>query len=71
MCIFLCVEGYEELENRLRMIVDVRDLAEALVLVYEKPEANGRYICTSHLIRSKELVQMLKKLYPAYKYPNK
>ncbi|KVI05162.1 NAD-dependent epimerase/dehydratase [Cynara cardunculus var. scolymus] len=33
-------EGYEEIENRLRMIVDVRDLVEALLLVYEKPEAN-------------------------------
>lgn len=67
----LLKEGFEELENRLRMLVDVRDLAEALLLVYEKPEANGRYICTSHLIRSKELVEMLKKLYPEYKYPNK
>ncbi|KAI7747864.1 hypothetical protein M8C21_027436 [Ambrosia artemisiifolia] len=64
-------EGYEELENRLRMIVDVRDLAEALILVYEKPEANGRYICTTHLIRSKEIVDILKKHYPDYKYPKK
>ncbi|KAJ0900647.1 putative cinnamoyl-CoA reductase [Helianthus annuus] len=46
----LLKEGYEELENRSRMIVDVRDLAEALILVYEKPEANGRYICVSHQI---------------------
>ncbi|XP_076892908.1 cinnamoyl-CoA reductase 1-like [Bidens hawaiensis] len=67
----LLKEGYEELENRLRFIVDVRDLAEALILVYEKPEANGRYICTSHQISSKELVEILKKHFPDYKYPKK
>ena len=67
----ICTEGYEELEDRQRMIVDVRDLVEALLLVYEKPEASGRYICTSHIIRSKELVEMLKKYYPDYKYPKK
>ncbi|XP_071733061.1 cinnamoyl-CoA reductase 1-like [Rutidosis leptorrhynchoides] len=67
----LLKEGYEELENRLRLLVDVRDLAEALILVYEKPEANGRYICTSHPIRAKELVEILKKYYPDYKYPKK
>ncbi|KAJ9553916.1 hypothetical protein OSB04_017961 [Centaurea solstitialis] len=64
-------EGCEELENRQRRIVDVRDLAEALLLVYEKPEASGRYICMSHAIRSKELVEMLKKYYPDYNYPKK
>ncbi|KAK9063967.1 hypothetical protein SSX86_017839 [Deinandra increscens subsp. villosa] len=69
--ISLGAEGYEELENRSRLIVDVRDLADALILVYEKPEANGRYICTSHEIRSKELVEILKKYYPNYNYPKK
>ncbi|KAL8257886.1 hypothetical protein R6Q59_029927 [Mikania micrantha] len=64
-------EGYEELENRLRLIVDVRDVAEALILVYEKPEANGRYICSSHEIRSNILVEILKKYYPDYNYPKK
>lgn len=37
-------ERYEQLENRTRMVVDVRDVAEALLMVYEKPEAEGRYI---------------------------
>ncbi|KAJ0538032.1 putative cinnamoyl-CoA reductase [Helianthus annuus] len=64
-------EGYEEVENMLRMIVDVRDLAEALILVYEKPEANGRYICVSHQIRVKDLIEILKKHYPDYNYPKK
>ncbi|KAJ9553961.1 hypothetical protein OSB04_018006 [Centaurea solstitialis] len=57
----ICTKGYEELEKRQRLIVVVRDLVEALLLVYEKPEASERYICTSHAIRSKKLVEMLKK----------
>ncbi|KAH9688908.1 Epimerase domain-containing protein [Citrus sinensis] len=64
-------EGYESLENRLRMIVDVRDVAEALLLAYEKAEAEGRYICTAHLIRERDLFDKLKSLYPNYNYPKK
>ena len=53
------------------MIVDVRDVAEALHLVYEKPEAEGRYICTAHQIRVRELVDKLKSIHPNYNYPKK
>ncbi|KAL5848052.1 hypothetical protein ACOSQ3_011576 [Xanthoceras sorbifolium] len=60
---------YESLENKLRRIVDVRDVAEALLLAYEKPEAEGRYICTAHAIRARDLVDKLKSIYPDYNYP--
>ncbi|XP_022139393.1 cinnamoyl-CoA reductase 1 isoform X2 [Momordica charantia] len=40
----LLKEGYESVENRVRTIVDVRDVGEALLLVYEKGEAEGRFI---------------------------
>lgn len=53
------------------MIVDVRDVAEALLLAYEKAEAEGRYICTAHLIRERDLFDKLKSLYPNYNYPKK
>ncbi|KAF8409874.1 hypothetical protein HHK36_002392 [Tetracentron sinense] len=66
----LLKEGLESVPNRVRMCVDVRDLAEALLLTYEKPEAEGRYICTSHTIRTKDLVDKLRSLYPNYNYPN-
>ncbi|KDP36740.1 hypothetical protein JCGZ_08031 [Jatropha curcas] len=62
-------EGYESIENKYRMIVDVRDVAEALLLAYEKPEAEGRYICTAHGTRTKDLVEKLKSIYPNYNYP--
>ncbi|KAA8514966.1 hypothetical protein F0562_018247 [Nyssa sinensis] len=65
----LLKEGYEKLENMIRMIVDVRDVAEALLLVYEKPESEGRHICTAHMIKSQDLVEMLRRIYPNYNYP--
>lgn len=65
----LLKEGYESLENKLRNLVDVRDVAEALLLVYEKPEAGGRYICTAHEIRTEDLVEKLRNIYPNYNYP--
>ncbi|KAJ6931860.1 cinnamoyl-CoA reductase 2-like [Populus alba x Populus x berolinensis] len=41
----------DSLENKLRPIIDVRDVTAALLLAYETPEAEGRYICTAHAIR--------------------
>ncbi|XP_010269754.1 PREDICTED: cinnamoyl-CoA reductase 1-like [Nelumbo nucifera] len=65
----LLKEGYESLENKVHVIVDVRDVAEALLLAYEKPEAEGRYICASHTIRAKDLIEKLRSMYPNYNYP--
>ncbi|KAG6434886.1 hypothetical protein SASPL_106530 [Salvia splendens] len=67
----LLKECYKEIENNLRKLVDVRDVAEALLLVYEKPEAEGRYICLGHFITNWELVDMLKTFYPNYGYPQR
>ena len=64
-------EGYESLENKYRRIVDVRDVAEAILMAYEKPEAEGRYICTAHNIKVKDLVEKLRSLYPKYNYPHR
>ncbi|CAN6177496.1 unnamed protein product [Urochloa humidicola] len=61
----------ETVENRLRNIVDVRDVADALLLVYEKPEASGRYICSSPPIKVSDMIKILKNLYPTYPYPKK
>lgn len=62
-------EGFESKDNRLLRIVDARDVAEAVLLLYEKPEAEGRYICTAHAIKMRDLVDKLKSLFPHYKYP--
>ncbi|KAI3730291.1 hypothetical protein L1987_61460 [Smallanthus sonchifolius] len=50
-------------------IVDVRDCAKALLLLYEKPVSEGRYLCSSHVFKTKALIQLLKKLFPHYNYP--
>lgn len=42
---------FETVENRDYVYVDVRDVAEALLLVFEKLEALGRYICGAHNFR--------------------
>ncbi|KAL2895259.1 Cinnamoyl-CoA reductase 1, partial [Bienertia sinuspersici] len=65
------LKGDESPENKVRMIVDVRDLAAALLMVFEKPEAEGRYICTAHHIRVRDLVDKLRSIYPHYNYPIK
>ncbi|CAD6338989.1 unnamed protein product [Miscanthus lutarioriparius] len=59
----------ETVENRLRNMVDVRDVANALLLAYEKPEASGRYICSSNPIKVSDMINILKTLYPTYSYP--
>ncbi|WOK95313.1 cinnamoyl-CoA reductase 1 [Canna indica] len=59
----------QSMENKTYNFVDVRDVASALLLVYEKPEASGRYICSPHAIKSPDFVDMLKSLYPNCKYP--
>lgn len=59
----------ETVENRLRNIVNVRDVADALLLAYENPEASGRYICSSPPIKVSDMINILKTLYPPYPYP--
>ncbi|KAL5981584.1 hypothetical protein ACLOJK_015647 [Asimina triloba] len=57
------------IENRVHVIVDVRDVADALLLAYEKPQASGRYICGPHLVRARDLVSKLNSMYPDYNCP--
>lgn len=52
-------------------IVDVRDVADALLLVYERPEASGRYLCAAYKINPRDLVELLKGMYPNYGYQKK
>ncbi|KAL3603171.1 hypothetical protein D5086_004030 [Populus alba] len=62
-------DGLETLDSGTRSFVDVRDTAKALLLVYEKDEAEGRYICSSHDITTQDLAEKLKAMYPHYNYP--
>ncbi|KAK9086406.1 hypothetical protein Syun_028800 [Stephania yunnanensis] len=62
-------DGLEKMEYFDWTVVDVRDVAEALLLVYLKPEAKGRYICSSYSASTHLLIEKLKSLYPNHKYP--
>ncbi|KAJ3679014.1 hypothetical protein LUZ60_017025 [Juncus effusus] len=59
----------ESVDNVTRHMVDVRDLADAMLLVYQKEEASGRYLANSHSIITRDLVDLLKRLFPNLNYP--
>ncbi|CAD6224383.1 unnamed protein product [Miscanthus lutarioriparius] len=68
--IYVIKGGPDVMNNRLWHVVDVRDVADALLLLYEKKESSGRYICSPNHICTKDLVALLKKMYPEYSYVN-
>ena len=63
--------GDRLVKMKLRHFVDVRDVADALLLVYESPEASGRYICNSHARLVSDVIKLLKSWYPTYQYATK
>jgi nucleoside-diphosphate-sugar epimerase len=63
--------GPDLVRNKLWHIVDVRDLADALLLLYEVPEAAGRHICAPHVISARDLLDLLKSMYPDYPFITK
>ncbi|XP_073101316.1 cinnamoyl-CoA reductase 1-like [Elaeis guineensis] len=66
--IYVIKGGPEPMKNSLWNIVDVRDVADALLLAYEKPEASGRYLCAPYPINTRDLADLLKGMYPNYEY---
>jgi nucleoside-diphosphate-sugar epimerase len=61
----------DTVDDKMKNVVDVRDVAEALVRVYETPEASGRYICRSYPMSMTEILDIIKSFYPNLSYPNK
>lgn len=51
--------------------VHVKDVANAHILAFETPSASGRYCVAESVVHMSELVQMLRKLYPSFKLPDK
>ncbi|KAI4339975.1 hypothetical protein MLD38_024857 [Melastoma candidum] len=69
MYLLALLQGTDPGELGGMAFVDVRDTAEAILLAYENPEADGRYICSSHEMRNEAIVEMLKEKYPEFNYP--
>lgn len=52
-------------------LVDVRSVADLLILAMEKPEAaNERFVGSAHYLKFKEVAQILKEKYPQKKIPS-
>ena len=52
--------------NAVAAYVDVRDVARAHVLAYERPGARGRYLCIGTVLHRAQLIGMLRELFPQY-----
>lgn len=66
------IKGDQEIvKDGPKNLVDVRDVAGALLLAYENLQASGRYLCSSPAIRVSDIVNILKTEYPTYTYPQK
>ncbi|KAG0479876.1 hypothetical protein HPP92_010734 [Vanilla planifolia] len=57
--------------NAVQAYVDVRDVAEAHIRVYESPSASGRYLCAESVLHREDVVRILAKLFPQYPIPLK
>lgn len=51
--------------------VDVRDVANAHILAYENPSANGRYCAVAAVAHQGEIVKILSEHYPTLRLPKK
>ncbi|WVZ65423.1 hypothetical protein U9M48_014788 [Paspalum notatum var. saurae] len=51
--------------------VHIDDVASSHILVYEAPEAAGRYLCSSVVLDNDELVSLLAKRYPIFPIPRR
>ncbi|CAN6177501.1 unnamed protein product [Urochloa humidicola] len=61
--------GDKAADDKVKNVVDVRDVAEALVLAYEALEAKGRYICRAYPMSMAEIVDTIKGFHPNHTYP--
>ena len=56
------------MDNKFWPIVDVRDVADALLLLYNKGGSSERYLCSLDQIDMKDLLVIIKNMYPNYNY---
>eukprot|EP00249_Psilotum_nudum_P004871 c18353_g1_i5 orf=542-1309(-) len=55
--------------NLVQAYVDVRDVAEACILLYETPAASGRYLCAESVLHRGDVVDILYRMFPHYPIP--
>ncbi|KAK6164131.1 hypothetical protein DH2020_000995 [Rehmannia glutinosa] len=65
------INGAETFPNATYGWTDVKDVVNAHILAFEKPEANGRYLMVERTAHFSELTRILRELYPTFKLPEK
>jgi len=68
LLLYVIKGGPNAMKNMMWDIVDVRDVSDALLLVYENTISSGRYICAPNYVNTKAMLELLKKTYPGYNY---
>ncbi|CAH1416520.1 unnamed protein product [Lactuca virosa] len=64
----LIENGTEFLPYGIYQLVDVRDVANAHILAFENPQANGRYIMAADVYHSSDIMKIINQNYPAFDY---
>jgi nucleoside-diphosphate-sugar epimerase len=59
------------LSNKFYPIVDVRDVADALLVLYNKAGPSERYICSSDQMDLKDFLAIMKSMFPNHSYADK
>nr|XP_043625818.1 uncharacterized protein LOC122597268 [Erigeron canadensis] len=67
----LIKSGKEVFSDGIYRLVDVRDVANAHILAFEKPQANGRYLMVCKMVHSSLIMKILDKLYPTLNHSDK
>ena len=57
--------------NAVAAYTDVRDVARAHVLAYERGDARGRYLCVGDVLHRGQFLQLLGDLFPQYPITSK
>ncbi|KAK4492364.1 hypothetical protein RD792_003169 [Penstemon davidsonii] len=65
------VNGAEAYINASHGWVNVKDVANAHILAFENPSANGRYCTVERVAHFSEVVEILHELYPNIPLPQK
>ncbi|KAK4407416.1 Cinnamoyl-CoA reductase 1 [Sesamum angolense] len=65
------INGAKTYPNATFGWVNVKDVANAHILAFENPSANGRYCMTDRVAHHSEVVKILRELYPTFQLPEK
>ncbi|KAL6844762.1 hypothetical protein ACP4OV_025421 [Aristida adscensionis] len=69
--LYIIKGGPDTMNNKFWPLVDVRDVGDAMLLTYEKAESPGRYICALDQMDVKDIVALMKSMYPNFNYADK